>query len=328
LKQLHPDWQLRAHIGWDEEAEDDSDYRIDHVYIVATDGTAYDCRGRFDNEQELVGPDETGGVETQFVDYSLDDIKNDIRRGELKSFTRQDIQKAIEFSKRVVADNSAGQVLDEMPLPVDWDQKQFQQQGTTFKSRLAYALERAKKIGTGSSRVATTIEYQGRPTVLKIAKNTKGLAQNSVEASMLDDGYASQMGILIPLIDYDTQHRQPLWIHTELATKASESQLCNLMHCDNLGQLINFARAITGNSRMSWIGTPQSYIEHMKKKHKTEEAIEIATDYANKLAELSTSFDIELGDLDRAANWGLYQGKPVILDVGGSSEVIKQYYRR
>jgi hypothetical protein len=108
LKQLHPDWQIRAHVGWDEEAEDDSDYRIDHVYIVAPDGTAYDCRGRFDNEQQLVGPNETGGVETQFVDYSLDDIKNDIRRGELKSFTRQDIQKAIEFGKQALEEDAAG----------------------------------------------------------------------------------------------------------------------------------------------------------------------------------------------------------------------------
>ena len=96
-KTLHPDWQLRAHIGWDEDAEDDSDYRIDHVYIVAPDGSAYDCRGRFDNEQELIGPDETGGVETQIIDYSMDDLKADIARKELKSFTKQDVQNAIDF---------------------------------------------------------------------------------------------------------------------------------------------------------------------------------------------------------------------------------------
>jgi hypothetical protein len=110
LKQLHPDWQIRAHIGWDEEDEDDDEYedehRVDHIYIVAPDESAYDCRGKFNNEQELVGPDETGGAETQFVDYSIADIKNDVRRGELKPFTKQDIQKAIEFSKQIVAEAS------------------------------------------------------------------------------------------------------------------------------------------------------------------------------------------------------------------------------
>ena len=99
-KMLHPDWQLKAHIGWDEEAEDDEDYRIDHVYIVAPDGSAYDCRGRFNNEQELVGPDETGGVETQFVEYSMDDLKADVARGELKRFTKQDVQNAINFIQK------------------------------------------------------------------------------------------------------------------------------------------------------------------------------------------------------------------------------------
>jgi len=96
-KVLHPDWQLKAHIGWEEDAEDDEDYRVDHIYIVAPDGSAYDCRGRFNNEEELVGDHETGGVETQYVGYSLEDIKADIARGELKNFTKQDVQKAINF---------------------------------------------------------------------------------------------------------------------------------------------------------------------------------------------------------------------------------------
>lgn len=105
LKQLHPDWKIRAHVGWDEEAEDDSDYRIDHVYIVAPDGTAYDCRGRFDNEHELVGPDETGGVETQFVDYSLADLKADVARGELRPFSRDDLTNAVKFAQSIESVN-------------------------------------------------------------------------------------------------------------------------------------------------------------------------------------------------------------------------------
>lgn len=222
--------------------------------------------------------------------------------------------RAFEFLKE--------QIVDEMPIPADWDPAQMRQQGTTFKSRLAYALERAKKIGTGSSRVATTIEYQGRPTVLKIAKNTKGLAQNNVEASILDDGYASQMGILIPLIDYDTEHREPLWIHTELAQKATEKQLCNIIQCDSLMQLVQLAGTIAGKYREP----AQAFIDRLIANGKPQQEVEHMTEYANTLADLVNSFDIELGDLDRAANWGLYQGKPVIVDVGGTSELIKQYY--
>jgi hypothetical protein len=230
--------------------------------------------------------------------------------------------RASEFIVENVVDE---QIVDEMPLPADWDPQQMRQGATTFKSRLQYALDRAKKLGTGSSRVATVIEYEGRPTVLKIAKNQKGLAQNSVEADILSDGYASQLGILIPIIDYDEQNREPSWIHTEMATKASEKQLCHLMKCDSLNQLVRVGNTISGKYRGQ---TGQSFIESMINDGKPEQEIEVMTEYANILADLANSFDVELGDFDRAANWGIYDGKPVIVDVGFNSTVFNQYYKR
>jgi hypothetical protein len=220
------------------------------------------------------------------------------------------------------------EVLDEMPLPADWDPQQMRQQGTTFKSRLAYALERAKKLGTGSSRVATTIEYQGRPTVLKIAKNAKGLAQNSVEADILSDGYASQMGILIPIIDYDEQNREPSWVHTELAQKANEKQLCSLMKCQSLSDLTRAAEAQLNQYGPRSRAILNDIIDKNSHFGASEEDADTFLEYVNKLAELNSSFAVELGDFNRAANWGLYQGKPVIIDVGFNSNVLNQYYNR
>jgi GNAT superfamily N-acetyltransferase len=101
LKQLHPDWQIRAHVGWDDDAADDTEYRVDHVYTVAPDGTAYDCRGRFDNEQQLVGPDTTGGVDTQYVNFGPEEIKQAMLRGELKRFTKQDLANAMQTATQV-----------------------------------------------------------------------------------------------------------------------------------------------------------------------------------------------------------------------------------
>lgn len=217
----------------------------------------------------------------------------------------------------------AEEIIDEMPLPADWDPQQMRQQTTSFKSRLAYALERAKKLGTGSSRVATIIEYEGRPTVLKIAKNAKGLAQNSVEADILSDGYASQLGILIPIIDYDEQNREPSWVHTEMAQKATEKQLCALMGCKSLSHLVALANGIAGKKGQTY----QANIEYLRRDGYTQEQLDLMTDYANTLADLANSFDIELGDFTRKANWGLYQGKPVIIDVGFNSNVLQQYYK-
>jgi len=104
LKQLHPDWQIRAHVGWDDDAADDTEYRVDHVYTVAPDGTAYDCRGKFDNEQQLVGPDATGGVDTQYVNFGPEEIKQAMLRGELKRFTKQDLDNAMQTATQVGKD--------------------------------------------------------------------------------------------------------------------------------------------------------------------------------------------------------------------------------
>jgi len=218
----------------------------------------------------------------------------------------------------------ANEITTEAPLPPDWDEKQYQP-GSSFKARLAYALDRAKKLGAGSSRVAVTIEYQGRPTVLKIAKNTRGVGQNGAEASILNDGYARQMGILIPLIDYDKQNPQPTWIQTELAQRASKKQLCAIMKCDTLVQLVAMARAIKGVGKYQ-----QNYADFVKSRltHKSEQDIETMTEYADKLADLDSQFDVLISDLSREANWGIYQGNPVIIDVGYTSNVSKQYYSR
>lgn len=214
-------------------------------------------------------------------------------------------------------------ILSEAPLPPDWDPAEFKQQGTTFKSRLAYALDRAQKIGAGSSRVAMTIEYQGRQTVLKIAKNRKGLAQNAEEVRILDDGYASQLHILIPLIDYDREHAEPLWVQTELARPTRETELCDLIKCPNLNFLISYARSIEG--RQLFLDQPRAYQEKMREIGKTDDEIEQCTEYANTLAELSGSFDIELNDFVRAANWGIYQGRPVVIDLGFTSDTQALY---
>jgi hypothetical protein len=185
-----------------------------------------------------------------------------------------------------------------------------------------------KKLGTGSSRVATTIEYQGRPTVLKIAKNAKGLAQNSVEADILSDGYASQMGILIPIIDYDTQNREPSWVHTELAQKANVKQLCSLMKCYSLDDLIRAAQAQLNEYGTRSRDILNKIIEKNEYYGSSEQDADIFLEYVNRLSELKSSFDIELGDFDRPANWGLYQGKPTIIDVGFNRNILNKYYSR
>lgn len=206
--------------------------------------------------------------------------------------------------------------VDEMALPADWDPAALGHD-KTFKSRLQYALERAPRLGGGSSRVAFVIPDNGRETVLKVAKNNKGIAQNEAEVDILTDGY-----VLIPLVDYDKKNPQPTWLQTEKAERASEVKLCKLLRSGRyLFNLTTYAEKILGKSD-KW--AMQRAEEHYNSLSPEDQ--EIFIDYANQLADLVNSTPLQMGDFDRAANWGIYNGKPVIIDLGYTDSVAKLYW--
>jgi hypothetical protein len=138
------------------------------------------------------------------------------------------------------------QTLDEMPLPSEWKEDELSGD-RTFKHRLEYVLARAARLGAGSARVAVTVEYGGRNTVIKIAKNRRGVAQNAAEVGVLTDGYLGKLPIVIPLIYYDRRNAQPTWIQTELAQRVSARKLTNLLGCTQLWDLTDAVNYVLGN---------------------------------------------------------------------------------
>lgn len=204
--------------------------------------------------------------------------------------------------------------LSEAPLPDDWDHDQMvARPGTTIKSRLDYALERAQRIGQGSSRVALVIEFQGRPTVLKVAKNRKGMAQNLEEVDILSDGYFSKLGILIPLIDYD-QSGSVSWLQTEMAAPfKSREALAAALGCDIM-KLLEYSRRIgMGFSDEFYDVAPE----------RRADVQELAT----SLDDLANNSTLDLEDCMQPSNWGMYQGRPVIIDAGFAGSAIPMYRR-
>ena len=208
-------------------------------------------------------------------------------------------------------------IITEVPLPGDWDSSAYTKE-KSFAFRVRYATARAKKIGTGSSRVAFEIEYKGRPTILKIAKNKKGMAQNEYEIRTLNDWYVVDLNITIPIIDSDEiDEDNPTWLHTEKADKMTPTVFKSHMGGLDEFDLNYFIKWSLGQRKdpplpMS-IEEAQELLENNKTLH--------------SLMDFAGNFDIELGDLVRRGNWGLYKNKPVLIDVGGSSEVMQTYYQ-
>lgn len=205
------------------------------------------------------------------------------------------------------------QFLSEAPLPDDWDGAMYNER-VPFARRVKYAQERAKRVGAGSSRIAFVIPYQGRDTVLKIAKNKKGMAQNAVEAQNLEDWYLKDMGITIPLIDYDEQNETPTWIHTELATKAKDSDFKRLTGL-TLSEVIDYAEITSGRKRVR--DNP-----YAGKVDEENEFLQSMTDFVGNYTHIPTN------DLRALRNWGIYNGHPVIIDIGLDDDVASTHYSR
>ena len=201
------------------------------------------------------------------------------------------------------------QFLKEAPLPDDWDHAIYNPR-IPFAQRIKYATARATKIGSGSSRVAFKLPYQGRSTVLKIAKNKKGMAQNEHEAQMLTDYYLKRLNIVIPIIDYDEQSQSPTWIHTEFANKAKPSDFKK--QCGGeLKDLISYALKVTGKDGPAW-GNSEKINEY--------------SDLAQEFVDIIGSYDLPIADFGRVANWGIYEGRLVIIDIGLSYDVYEEHY--
>lgn len=216
-------------------------------------------------------------------------------------------------------------VVDEAPLPDEWDKTVFTPQNS-YKRRIDYAVARAQKMGKGSSRTAFTIEFDGRPTILKVAHNAKGMAQNEAEASILSDPQVPR--IVIPIIDYDEEHNQPVWIHTEQAVKATEKTLCNIMKCGTLKNLVTLAGIDSGYDNYGKYPYSQ-VLNNIRLKYKlSDDDVDTLEEYVNDLSNLYSGFDIELIDFTRAANWGLYNGQPVVIDIGYTTDVRAAHYHR
>lgn len=181
----------------------------------------------------------------------------------------------------------------------------------SFASQVRYATEKLRRMAQGSSRIIFEIDDK---TVLKLAKNKKGIAQNEVERSLSND-YMVPKEIIAQVLESDENDR---WIVMERAKKISTARFKILMGGISLLDFYHYIKIHTDNrfGRGFWELSPEVEAELNE------------SEFAQDIIEMTHNFNLETGDFRRPSSFGEIDGRLVITDYGLTQEVFKKYYDR
>jgi hypothetical protein len=180
---------------------------------------------------------------------------------------------------------------------------------TKFSQRSRYAKEKLQRLTSGTGREIFKIDDK---KVLKLAKNEKGIAQNTVESDyLLNDMYGD---IIAKVLESDNDRR---WIVSEYAKKISPSRFKSLVGVtiyEFWAYLYDRKKSTTANF---WYNISPEIVKKMEN-----------SEFIQQLDDMISNFDLEIGDFSRVNSFGEIDGRLVVTDYGLSSSVYNTYYNR
>jgi len=195
---------------------------------------------------------------------------------------------------------------------VIFDINQFEQL-RSFAAKIRYAEQTLKKIAQGSGRIVYEIDDK---TVLKLAKNAKGVAQNETEEKIgRTNSYVSN--IVTEVFKHDPNYT---WIVSEKAKKITPSRFKQLTGVD-IKNLEYFLR----NYENQKAGLPKIF---GLDKEVEEELWN--NEFSSEIANLIPNYNIMAGDLGKTSSYGevIRDGQPqvVLTDYGLNRDVFQKHY--
>lgn len=204
-------------------------------------------------------------------------------------------------------------------FPASFNKEEFYKL-RSFAERIRYCSEHLPKIAAGSGRVVFLIDDK---TVLKLAKNPKGVAQNLQEAQIGGDNYFKS--IVAEVFDYDQDDK---WIISEHAKKLTPTRFKELTGVD--------------------VKTAGYYLKHRDWENKPKRTGESSpfkgmisntniddlhnNQFLADIVEMMFNYNIIAGDFDRLSSYGEVnregQAMVVLVDYGLSDEVYNTHYAR
>lgn len=172
----------------------------------------------------------------------------------------------------------------------------------TYSARKEYAEKNLKHLSSGSSRI---VYLTPGKTIVKLAKNDKGIAQNKAEANP---------EMKSPFLNKILKHAPNYaWIETQYLDKITGKQFEDMTGIP----FADFDEAI----RYGLKNVSESDLE------KPENFDEVAkSEIYKEMKRVGERFKLMPGDVARISSWGTKDGRPILIDAGLTAQVFADFY--
>src|SRR5574338_329548 len=171
-----------------------------------------------------------------------------------------------------------------------------------YKPRKEYAEKNLKHLSSGSSRI---VYSSPKDTIIKLAKNDKGIAQNKAECNP-----KMKSKFLNEVIDHAKNYS---WMETHYLEKITEKEFEEMTGLDfnDFGESIRYG--LKDVSRNKDLEKPENFGKVEK------------SEIYKEMKKIGEQFKLMPGDLARISSWGTKDGRPVLIDAGLTADVFDDY---
>jgi hypothetical protein len=174
----------------------------------------------------------------------------------------------------------------------------------TYQARVKYAEKNLKHLSSGSARVTYVTPNN---TVIKLAKNDRGIAQNKAEKKNLATKCKYFNDVIRNAANF-------AWIETDYLDKITPKEFEKMtgIHFDDFGEAIRFGlKHVASNKKMK---EPKNFDKVSK------------SDIYKQMRSVADKCDMMPGDIARISSWGTKKGHPVLIDAGLTKKIFDEFY--
>jgi hypothetical protein len=173
----------------------------------------------------------------------------------------------------------------------------------TYSARKEYAEANLKHLSSGSSRI---VYLTNNNTVIKLAKNDRGLAQNKAETNP-----AMKSKFVNKILSCAKNNS---WIEVPYLEKITTTEFKKMtgLEFDDFGESIRYGlKDVSGNSDQE---KPKNFEEVAK------------SDIYREVRDVGEKCKLMPGDIARISSWGTKEGHPVLIDTGLTYSIYSEFY--